>query len=153
MKDIKTVDSKSCKEIYIILNKLGLFYKLPEEIKKYISDNQSETYEYDFNIDLPLIYQIDNDVTKAYLSYLYLKYINNSAEEKQILLKKYEQNEKIYQEKLYKQYSIDEIFKRKSSIQKNTENEYKEKQMIVYDNTIVKKIMDFIKKIIYKFKR
>ena len=50
MKDIKTVDSKSCKEIYIILNKLGLFYKLPEEIKKYISDNQSETYEYDFNI-------------------------------------------------------------------------------------------------------
>ena len=105
MKDIKTVDSKSCKEIYIILNKLGLFYKLPEEIKKYISDNQSETYEYDFNIDLPLIYQIDNDVTKAYLSYLYLKYIHNSAEEKQILLKKYEQNEKIYQEKLYKQYS------------------------------------------------
>ena len=94
-----------------------------------------------------------NSLFSQSASYLYLKYINNSAEEKQILLKKYEQNEKIYQEKLYKQYSIDEIFKRKSSIQKNTENEYKEKQMIVYDNTIVKKIMDFIKKIIYKFKR
>ena len=60
MEEVKTIDSKSCKEIYVILNKLGLFYKLPEELKEYISKNQSLSYEYDFDRDLPLIYQINN---------------------------------------------------------------------------------------------
>ena len=40
MEDIRTIDSKSCKEIYVILSKLGLFYKLPEELKEYIYQNK-----------------------------------------------------------------------------------------------------------------
>ena len=89
MEDIRTIDSISCKEIYVILNKLGLFYRLPDDLKEYISKNQSLSYEYDFNIDLPLIYQIDNEKTKAYISYLYLKYINDSDDEKNISRKTY----------------------------------------------------------------
>ena len=113
MEEIRAIDSKSCKEIYVILNKLGLFYKLPTELKEYIIQNQDLSYEYDFNIDLPLVYQIDNEKTKAYISYLYLKYINDSDNEKNILLRKYEQNEKIYQEKLMEKYNPDNIFKSK----------------------------------------
>ena len=107
----KVIDSKSCKEIYVILNKLDLFYKLPIELKEYIFKNQDLSYKYDFNIDLPLIYQIDNEKTKAYISYLYLKYINDSDNEKDILLKKYNQNERIYQEKLAQKYDSKNIFK------------------------------------------
>ena len=37
MEEVKTIDSRSCKEIYVIFNKLGLFNKLPNELKQYIS--------------------------------------------------------------------------------------------------------------------
>ena len=110
MEEIKMIDSKSCKEIYVIFNKLKLFNKLPNELKQYILENQSLSYEYDFNIDLPLVYQIDNEKTKEYISYLYLKYINDRDNEKNILLKKYEENEIIYQEELKRKYNPDNIF-------------------------------------------
>ena len=148
MEDVKIIDSKSCKEIYVILNKLGLFYKLPEELKEFISKNQSLSYEYDFDRDLPLIYQINNEKTKAYISYLYLKYINESTHEKDILLKKYEQNEKIYQQKLIEKYNPDNIFKKN-----NKENRIAEEiaensvAMVEYKESIFKKILNKIKSI------
>ena len=148
MEDVKIIDSKSCKEIYVILNKLGLFYKLPEELKEFISKNQSLSYEYDFDRDLPLIYQINNEKTKAYISYLYLKYINESTHEKDILLKKYEQNEKKYQQKLIEKYNPDNIFKKN-----NKENRIAEEiaensvAMVEYKESIFKKILNKIKSI------
>lgn len=145
MEEVRTIDSKSCKEIYIILSKLGLFNKLPVELKEYISKNQSLSYEYDFNIDLPLIYQIDNEKTKAYISYLYLKYINDSDEEKNILLRKYEQNEKVYQEKLIEKYNPNNIFKtRKSETIESTPNTV---EMVEYKESIIKKIVNKIRSI------
>lgn len=122
MEEVRSFDSKCCKEIYVIFNKLELFYKLPEELRKYIYINQDLLYNYDFNINLPLIYQVKSDKTKACISYLYLKYINSNLEEKDILLKKYQQNEKIYQEKLREKYNPDHIFKNKKSQEEiNTE--------------------------------
>ena len=61
MKNIRIIDSKSCRELYVILNKLNLFYKLPMELRKYILENQDKLYEYDFDSNLPLIYQIENE--------------------------------------------------------------------------------------------
>lgn len=151
MEETKTIDSKSCKEIYVILNKLGLFYKLPEELKKYISENQSLSYEYDFDIDLPLIYQINNEKTKAYISYLYLKYINNSASEKDILLKEYEKNEKAYQEELIEKYNSENIFKSRKT-EDNIENEVinEKTELVEYNNHFFSRIINKIKRILYK---
>lgn len=145
MEEVRTIDSKSCKEIYIILSKLGLFNKLPVELKEYISKNQSLSYEYDFNDDLPLIYQIDNEKTKAYISYLYLKYINDSDEEKNILLRKYEQNEKVYQEKLIEKYNPNNIFKTKKP--ETIENTPNTVEMVEYKESIIKKIVNKIRNI------
>ena len=145
MEDIRTIDSISCKEIYVILNKLGLFYRLPDDLKEYISKNQSLSYEYDFNIDLPLIYQIDNEKTKAYISYLYLKYINDSDDEKNILLRKYEQNEKVYQEKLIEKYNPNNIFKTKNP--ETIENTSNMVGIVEYKESIIKKILNKIRKI------
>lgn len=116
MEEVKIIDSKVCKEIYSVFNKLGFLDKLPDEIKKYITENQNTTYEFDFNEKKPLIEQIDNEETKAYISYLYLKYINDSESEKERLLKKYKENEIIYQEKLRKKNNPDNIFKNKKSL-------------------------------------
>ncbi len=149
MEDIRTIDSKSCKEIYVILSKLGLFYKLPEELKEYIYQNQSLSYEYDFDNNLPLIYQINNDKTKAYISYLYLKYINDSSSEKAILLKKYEQNEIINQENLKEKYSYDNLFK-KNNIHSQDNYNVEEVSMIKYKESLLKKILDKLKSIFHK---
>ena len=148
MEEVRAIDSKSCKEIYVILNRLGLFYKLPTELKEYIIQNQDLSYEYDFNIDLPLVYQIDSENTKAYISYLYLKYINDSDNEKNILLRKYEQNEKIYQEKLMEKYNPDNIFKSKEI--ETVENTPNTVALVEYKESIIRKIINKIKRIFLK---
>ena len=148
MEDIRTIDSKSCKEIYVILSKLGLFYKLPEELKEYIYQNQSLSYEYDFDTDLPLIYQINNDKTKAYISYLYIKYINDSSSEKAILLKKYEQNEIINHKNLKEKYSYDNLFKKNNTHFQDNYN-VEEVSMIKYKESIFKKLLDKLKRIFH----
>lgn len=150
MEEVKTIDSKSCKEIYVILNKLGLFYKLPEGLKEYISKNQSLSYQYDFDRDLPLIYQINNEKTKDYISYLYLKYINDSTHEKEILLNKYQQNEKLHQEKLIQKYNPDNIFKNSNQEKSVEENIVKEEVALVeYKESIFRKVINRIRKIFH----
>lgn len=151
MEEVKSIDSKSCREIYVILNKLGLFYKLPEALKEYISQNQSLSYEYDFDTSLPLIYQINKEETKAYLSYLYLKYINDSTNEKNILLKKYEQNEKVQQEKLREKYNPNDIFKKAIPEAKPLETATPTNKiaMVPYKESLLKKLMNKIKSIFH----
>lgn len=148
MKEVKTIDSISCKEIYVIFNKLGLFNKLPNELKQYISENQSLSYEYDFNIDLPLIYQIDNEKTKEYISYLYLKYINDRDNEKNMLLTKYEENEILHQKELKEKYNPENIFKNK--VNENVENKADKVEMVKYKKSFFRKIFDMIKSILCK---
>ena len=151
MGEIRTIDSKSCKEIYVILNKLGLFYKLPRELREYISENQSSSYEYDFNIDLPLIYQINNEKTKEYISYLFLKYINDNDDEKRILMEKYEKNEELQQEELVKKYNPDDIFKSRNKIVPQVEQPSEETRMtVVQEEKWYQKIFNLIKNIFHR---
>ena len=78
MEEIKTIDSITCKEIYVILNKLGFINKLPANLNEYICNNKSDSYIFDFDENIPLIYQLSNKNTENLLVYLYLKYINDS---------------------------------------------------------------------------
>ena len=143
MEEVKTIDSRSCKEIYVIFNKLELFNKLPNELKQYISKNKSLSYEYDFNIDLPLIYQIDNEETKEYISYLYLKYINDRDNERNMLLTKYEENEMLYQKEFKEKYNLDNLFKNKRNM--NVEDEENIVEIAKYKKIFWRKIFDKIK--------
>ena len=152
MKEIRTIYYKSCKEIYVILKKLELFYKLPRELKEYISENQSLSYEYDFNIDLPLIYQINNEKTKEYISYLFLKYINNNDDEKRILLEKYEINENLQQEELIKKNNPDDIFKDKNRVVSQKKITCEEIGVDIVQEKWYQKILTLIKNLFYRNK-
>ena len=147
MEEVKIIDSKCCKELYVILNKLNLFYKLPNELKQYIFENQDNLYKYDFNINLPLFYQIENENTKKYISYLYLKYINNRIEEKNILLTKYEKNEKLYQKELREKYNSDNLFKNSKHYKQNYESNISEELAIAKykKRNFIRKLFDKIK--------
>lgn len=152
MAEIRIIDSNCCKELYVILNKLNLFYKLPNELKQYIQENQNKLYKFDFNLNLPLIYQLENENTRKYISYIYLKYINNSIEEKNLLLNKYEENEDKYQTNLREKYNPDDLLKnKKNDIQEYKNNITEETAIVEYkEKNFLQKIFDKIKHLFKK---
>lgn len=63
-------------ETFIILNNLGLYNRLPNEFKKIIESNYDDNYKFSFNMDIPLFNQINNDITRNLITYIYINYIN-----------------------------------------------------------------------------
>lgn len=66
-------------ETYIILNELKLFNKIPSELKKLMKENLNNNYNFRFNINVPLFNQVDNQITRNLLTYIYINYINNDS--------------------------------------------------------------------------
>lgn len=77
------IDNNALTETYVILNKLKLYYKLPDEFQKYIEMNKNNDYNFDFNENIPLFNQLKNDTTKNLISFIYIKYINDSEKNSQ----------------------------------------------------------------------
>ena len=63
-------------ETFIILNELSLYNRLPNEFKKIIESNYDSNYKFTFNKDIPLFNQINNDITRNLITYIYINYIN-----------------------------------------------------------------------------
>ena len=82
----KRIDRNVLTEVYVILMQLGLYSKLPMEFQKFIMENKNSDYIFEFNKNVPLFNQINNDSTRILLSYIYMKYINNSIDEEKFLL-------------------------------------------------------------------
>lgn len=145
MEEIKTIDSITCKEIYVILNKLGFINKLPANLNEYICNNKSDSYIFDFDENIPLIYQLSNKNTENLLVYLYLKYINDSKEEKEILLNKIEANEREYQKKIQEKFNPDNLFKNNKIRTENIIN--KEEALVeVKEQKWYQKILTFFRR-------
>jgi len=150
---IETKNKRAYYEVYIILKKLELLYKLPIEIKEILTSNVVNSYKFSFNREIPLYEQIENEETKVLISYLYLKYINKNIEEKNILLEKYKQNEKVYQKEIQEKYNTDNLFENKKTqeieIKEETQAlvEYKEKTFV---QKFLDKIKNFLKDLLRK---
>ena len=82
----KRIDRNVLTEVYVILMQLGLYSKIPMEFQKFIMENKNSDYIFEFNKNVPLFNQINNDSTRILLSYIYMKYINNSIDEEKFLL-------------------------------------------------------------------
>ena len=76
--DSYLIDKEVCREVYIILNKLNLYSRIPKELKIYLEENQNMEHKFDFNENYPLFFQITNDDTKSFLTYLFIKYLNTN---------------------------------------------------------------------------
>lgn len=141
---INKINKKAYLEAYIILKKLELLDELPTEIKENLMNNRVNDYTFSFNQEFPLYEQIENEETKALISYLYLKYINKNLEEKNILLEKYKQNEISYQKEIQEKYNTDNLFK-----SKKTEEVKEETQALVEykERNFIQRIFDKIKNI------
>ena len=63
-------------ETFIILNDLNLYYRLPDALKTIIESNYDDNYNFSFDKNVPLFNQIDNDITRNLITYIYINYIN-----------------------------------------------------------------------------
>lgn len=142
------IDRKSYYQTYFILKKLDLLNELPEDIRLFIINNAEKDEEFSFDQDVPLYEQVDDEKTKALLSYLYIKYINKSETEKNMFLEKYMQNEVDYQNEINEKYSADNLFKKNdvSQEQKEPAKEIEHTGLVKYNKgNIFRRIIDKIK--------
>ena len=67
---------KAFTETFTILNDLNLYNRLPNEFKTIIESNYDVNYKFSFNKNIPLFNQINNDITRNLITYIYINYIN-----------------------------------------------------------------------------
>lgn len=146
----KLIDVDVINESYIVLEKLELLHKLPENVLSFLKSNLDENYSFTINPDMPLDLQINNENTKVYISYLFLKYINDSKEEKDLLLKMYKENQEKADELIREKYNPDSIFRKNDNYIE--ENELKEDKLVIVEEkkSIIKTFISLLKKIFRK---
>lgn len=136
-------------EVDRILNLMDEQYqkKIPEKLRKLISESKLNDYDVIINPKIPLKEQKISRKALSILAVLNYNYWRVGESKKQKLIEKYIKNEKIKQEKLRELYNPDNLFNNKNEFSKqNIEN----KQLIVYNKkeNVIIKIFNKIKKLL-----
>ena len=139
-----------CKEVLTVLSYFNydLIQKIPDKVFKKLIELAADS-DADFYIDIEknLDEQDLSEECKDLVSLIYYEYIAND-DEKNNLLKLWNDNENKYQEKLTEKYNIDNIFQNKTKeIYQNEESSLYDTAMIEYKK---ENIFDKIKKLIKK---
>lgn len=119
--------------------------KIPDKLRKLISENKLNDYNVIINPNIPLKEQKISKKALSILAVLNYNYWCVGENEKEKLIQKYKNNEIIKQEKLKAQYNHDNLFDNKNS---NNNINIENKQLKVYD-----KKEHFFIKLIRKIKR
>lgn len=120
--------------------------KIPKKLRDFFEENSSKDYVFHLNTNKPLNEQNLKQKTLCILEMLNLSYWCESEEAKKILLEKYYEEEKLYQQELREKYNPDNIFKKQHKDNKIEEkNTAGEVAIIEYKESIFKKIVNKIK--------
>jgi len=135
-------------EVDEIINLMDKQYqeKIPLKLRLFIAERKLKNYKVIINQNLSLKEQKLSKKALAILAVLNYKYWCNSEEEKEKLIKKYERNEKKYQEELKERYNIDDLFKNRILEQDNEIIECKQLVQYKERETFFKNIINKIKK-------
>lgn len=120
--------------------------KIPEDIRNLIKENKDKNYTWKFDEKKELKEQDLSKDTIIILSYLNMEYLLNE-EQKKLMEKIYELNEKKQIEERKEKYKVDEIFKNKEATnqQINEIKDIQEQSIIEYKENIFKRIIKKIK--------
>jgi len=133
-----------CKEVYTVLSyfDIDVLSEIPDYVLKKIVELAAES-EKDFSIDTEcdLLNQNISEESKDLIALLYYSYIANE-EEKNEIMKAWEENEIKARKELAEKYSIDKIFEKKGEESKE-----------IHNNSLVKKEESIINKIVEKIKK
>ena len=126
---------KAYSEICEILNLMEKEYvnKVPKKIKVFFKNERNNEYKCKIDINIPLENQNLQKETLTILAILYLNYWCENEEERQELIKYFNDIDKQNQEK----YNVNNIFKKRhNNIEGKTLIEYKESYLIKIINKI-----------------
>ena len=117
--------NKRLVEVDEILNYLSEedLLKIPEEVRNTIKENKDKEYFWKYDETKPLKEQDVSRDTIIILSYLNMEYLLNE-EQKQLMQKIHELNEKKLEEAKIEKYGVDDLFKRNK------------KQLLISENVI-----------------
>ena len=136
-------------EVERILNLMDEQYqkKIPEKLRKLISESKLNDYDVIINPKIPLKEQKISRKALSILAVLNYNYWCVGESKKQKLIEKYIKNEKIKQEKLRELYNPDNLFNNKNEFSKQI---IENKQLIVYNKkeNVIIKIFNKIKKLL-----
>jgi glutamyl/glutaminyl-tRNA synthetase len=147
-------------EVNSILDMLGENYinKIPSSLYKTIQGEKLDEYNPKYTSNVLLVQQNIKKETLSIIALIHLHYWCNSNEEKENIIKIFNDNEIEYQKKIREKYNPDNLFKDnniKTNIEKIEEDNDLEKQvaMVEYKNeNFFMKIINRLKKIFLKDK-
>lgn len=122
--------------------------KVPKKLRQLFKIEKDNEYVKYIDVNKDIEEQDLKEETLALIALLNLKYWCEDEKEKEELKKVYNQNEEIHQEELKQRYNSDNLF-RKSNDVVNTklEAENNETNLIEYKESIIRKIINKIKKL------
>jgi len=123
--------------------------KIPTKIMLFLQKNQDNSYQYNFNVDIPIDEQPMSDIAKAMLSNFYRDYIATPEEKARILQEEKYEIER-YEAAQREKYNPDNLFKNSKYGQKTVqqENQLNDNLPIEIEKTnIFSKLINFIKNI------
>lgn len=130
-------------ESYIILEKLNLLNSIPLNIYKLIKNNYNENINFKYINGLPLEYQ---PLSREFLTYLYIKYICKSSNEKEqykhLIIKNTQKNDT----KKKELYNFDNLLKKSTTVSINPETSLIEKKPLNFWQKFFNKIKNILKK-------
>lgn len=142
---IYIISRKAYSEIYEILNLMEAGYvdKVPNKFKELIISEKDNSFKPNIKIDIPLESQNLQKDTLTILAILYLNYWYESEQEKEELIKLFNEVDKQNAEK----YSIDNIFKKRQNV-KNTIGEDTNISLIEYKENFFLKLVNRLKRLL-----
>ena len=147
--------NKRLVEVDEILNYLSEedLLKIPEDIRNTIKENKDKNYTWNYDENKHLKDQNLSRDTIIILSYLNMEYLLNE-EQKQLMQKIHELNEKKLEEAKIEKYGVDDLFKRNKKQQEEIkETEQIQKQALVeYKESFFTKMINKIKNFFTKLK-
>lgn len=145
---VSTEYSEAISEVLDILQNSddSIVKRIPRKLIEFWKKNKSSTYIPNLNHNKTINEMDLKDKTKDIITMIYLEYLCDTDEKKNIkkvLIK----NEEKYQEKLRNKYNPDNIFKKIDTTEKKSSKDFK---MIVYKEPFYIKVINYLKKLFHR---
>ena len=125
--------------------------EIPKKLRDFFKKEKHTEYVKNIDKDIPIKDQNLKEETLAIIALLNLQYWCKDEKEKKRLKSVYAQNEKKYQDMLYEKYNPNDIFKKKDeTVTENNIKQEENMQMVEYEESIFKRIINRILKFFNK---
>ena len=118
--------------------------KIPKKLREFFREEKDTNYIKGINPNVPIKNQKLKEETLGIIALLNLQYWCEDENEKKRLKEVYAKNEKRYQEYLQVQFNPNEIFKKKEPTQESL-------SIVEYKESIIKKLVNKIKNIFFRY--